>query len=85
MQYEAGRLDTSLEAIHHQLLIAQAVSITAESTGDEMRSLVETEGQKRHDLNGILAEGRCFFDDYSSLLRSSHEMFRDDVIRALHY
>lgn len=50
---------------------------------DEIRALVDTEAQKRHDLEEILAEARRRLHDHSSFLRSYHELFSYNVGQAL--
>lgn len=73
-----------MEAANCQLSISQPAFIAAESISDDSSALVDPNTQKRQELEDILSTVWCRLDDHPSLLRSSHEMFRHDVNRALH-
>lgn len=54
-----------------------------ESECDHIRALLDAEVQKRKNFEVILAEVWCHLNDHSSFHRSSHDMCRYDVGRAL--
>lgn len=84
MQSEASLLESSLEAVAHQLSASQAVFIAAEADHDQPCCLIDAEAQRRQDIEALLAQSYPGLYDHSSLLLSSHMMLLYDFNQALH-
>lgn len=56
-----------------------------ESRCNQSRALINSEAGKRQNFEAKLADVQCRLDDHSSLPCFSHEMFRYEVNRGLHY
>lgn len=65
-------------------MLSSAAFISAESECDQSQALPDAKMERHRDLEGILSEVWCPFDDHSSILRSPHEMSRYDISQALH-
>lgn len=81
---ETRWLKESLEAFIRRLSTYRAAFMVMESKREQGRTLAHAKVGKRHSLGAILAEVLNCLNDYSSLLLSFQEMFRQDLNWGLH-
>lgn len=79
---EVRQLAVDFEKIGLQCYASHSAVIAAEPKHDHNCTVVDLEAQKRQYVEALLAEGRHFVHDHSSLHRSFKNTLRDDTNRA---